>query len=530
MHKLLSKIVLICLFTFFWTSQSNSWSSANSSDPVDVENMDMANWVDSVFNALSPDQRLGQLFMVAAYSNQGQDHVNQIANLVEQENLGGLIFFQGGPKRQARLTNYYQAKAKTPLLIAMDAEWGIGMRLDSIPDFPKAMTLGAIPDTQLIYEMGEEIARQFKELGMHINFAPVVDVNSNPDNPVIGYRSFGENPQAVAKRSVAYMKGMQDHGIIANAKHFPGHGDTEADSHYALPLIRHPENRIWEVDLYPYQELFKENLKSVMVAHLNIPSLGEIGNRPTSLSKKVVTELLQERMKFKGLIFTDALNMQGVTKSYSPGEVDVEALIAGNDVLLYSQNVPKAKAMINQAVAEGKIEQSEIDRRIKKILKSKYEVGLNQYRPIDTYRLVERIVTPTTHEILEKLYASAITVASNKADLIPFRQLDTKRFASLTIGGAGKEFQKGLDKYAKFEHFNIGKASSESEHYNLLKKLEDFDVIVLGVMGISNSPVGLWDSPGMWLCSESFSRDKKPSMCCLEMLTPVSFSKGSTTW
>ncbi|MCR9081864.1 MAG: glycosyl hydrolase, partial [Cyclobacteriaceae bacterium] len=222
MHKLLSKIVLICLFTFFWTSQSNSWSSANSTDPLDVENMDMANWVDSVFNALSPDQRLGQLFMVAAYSNQGQDHVNQIANLVEQENLGGLIFFQGGPKRQARLTNYYQAKAKTPLLIAMDAEWGIGMRLDSIPVFPKAMTLGAIPDTQLIYEMGEEIARQFKELGMHINFAPVVDVNSNPDNPVIGYRSFGENPQAVAKRSVAYMKGMQDHGIIANAKHFPG--------------------------------------------------------------------------------------------------------------------------------------------------------------------------------------------------------------------------------------------------------------------------------------------------------------------
>jgi beta-glucosidase-like glycosyl hydrolase/CubicO group peptidase (beta-lactamase class C family) len=488
MHKLLSKIVLICLFTFFWTSQSNSWSSGKSPDPVAMENMDMANWVDSVFNALSPDQRLGQLFMVAAYSNQGQDHVNQIANLVEKENLGGLIFFQGGPKRQARLTNYYQAKAKTPLLIAMDAEWGIGMRLDSIPNFPKAMTLGAIPDTQLIYEMGEEIARQFKELGMHINFAPVVDVNSNPDNPVIGYRSFGENPQAVARQSVAYMKGMQDHGIIANAKHFPGHGDTEADSHYALPLIRHPETRIWEVDLYPYQELIKEGLKSVMVAHLNIPSLGESGNRPTSLSKKVVTELLQERMKFKGLIFTDALNMQGVTKSYSPGEVDVEALIAGNDVLLYSQNVPKAKELIKKAVVDGRIEQSEIDRRIKKILKSKYEVGLNEYRPIDTYRLVERIVTPTTHEILEKLYASAITVASNKADLIPFRQLDSKRFASLTIGGNGKEFQKGLDKYAKFEHFNIGKASSESEHYNLLKKLEDFDVIVVGVMGISNSP------------------------------------------
>ncbi|NVK49998.1 MAG: serine hydrolase, partial [Cyclobacteriaceae bacterium] len=311
---------------------------------------------------------------------------------------------------------------------------------------------------------------------------------SNPDNPVIGYRSFGENPQAVAARSVAYMKGLQDHGVIANAKHFPGHGDTESDSHYSLPLIRHPEQRIWEVDLYPYQQLFKENLKSVMVAHLNIPSLEDAGNKPTSLSKKVVTDLLQKQMNFKGLIFTDALNMQGVTKFYGPGEVDLQAVLAGNDILLYSQNVSKAKSLIKEAVAAGKIEQTEIDRRVKKILKAKYEVGLHDYQPIELDGLYERLVTPKTEEVLEKLYAAAVTVASNRNELLPFRQLDTKRFASLSIGGKGEEFRKTLSKYAPFEHFNISKAASESEHYNLIKKLEDFDVVIVGMMGISNNP------------------------------------------
>ncbi|TFV93439.1 glycosyl hydrolase [Algoriphagus kandeliae] len=488
MRNWLWKIASLSVLALCFTTPSDGLNSYPMDVETEPENMDMLNWVDSVFNNLNEDERLGQLFMVAAYSNKDQNHVNEITNLIEKENLGGLIFFQGGPVRQAKLTNFYQSKAKTPLLLAMDAEWGIGMRFDSIPDFPKAMTLGAIPDTDLIYEMGKEMARQFKELGMHINFAPVVDVNSNPDNPVIGYRSFGENPQAVAARSVAYMKGLQDHGVIANAKHFPGHGDTESDSHYSLPLIRHPEQRIWEVDLYPYQELFKENLKSVMVAHLNIPSLEETGNKPTSLSKKVVTDLLQKQMNFKGLIFTDALNMQGVTKFYSPGEVDLQALLAGNDVLLYSQNVSKAKALIKDAVANGKIEQGEIDRRVKKILKAKYEVGLNNYWPIELEGLYERIVTPKTEEVREKLFAAALTVASNRNELLPFRQLDTKRFASVSIGGKGDEFQKTLSKYAPFEHFTISKAASESEHYNLMKKLEDFDVVVVGMMGITNNP------------------------------------------
>lgn len=488
MHYTLWRGLGICLIALFFTSGKMDKALLVEDPLVATDPIAQLNWVDSVYQSLSPEDRLGQLFMVAAYSNKDQAHVNEISTLVRNENLGGLIFFQGGPDRQARLTNYYQAQSKTPLFIAMDAEWGLSMRLDSIPDFPKAMTLGAIQNTDLIYDMGAEMARQFKELGMHINFAPVVDVNSNPNNPVIGYRAFGENKQAVAQRAVAYMKGLQDNGVIANAKHFPGHGDTEADSHYDLPVIKHPENRIWDIDLYPYQELFKENLKSVMVAHLNIPSLDNSGNTPTSLSKKVVTDLLQNQMNFQGLVFTDALNMRGVLQSSSPGEVDLKALLAGNDVLLYSQNVPKAKALIKEAMASGKISEKEVERKIKKILRAKYQAGLHKYRPINTSGLLDRLNTPKTEEIRERLYANAITVAANKDDVIPFKKLDMKRFASLSLGGDGKEFQKYLSKYTQFDHFEIEKASSESAHYNLMKKLEDYDVVVVGFMGVTNSP------------------------------------------
>lgn len=467
-------------------------------DPLESKALDEQElWVDSVFHALSFEERLGQLFMVAAYSNKDQKHVDQISQLIKDENLGGLIFFQGGPNRQARLTNLYQAQAKTPLLIAMDAEWGIGMRLDSVVNFPKAMTLGAIQNPALIHEMAAEIARQFHLLGMHVNFAPVVDVNSNPDNPVIGYRAFGENKELVAQRAIAYMKGLQDNGIIANAKHFPGHGDTETDSHYTLPVIQHAEKRIWEVDLYPYQELFKENLMSVMVAHLNIPSLNQGSNLPTSLSKPIVTDLLQNKMNFQGLIFTDALNMRGVTNQRNPGEVDLKALLAGNDVLLYSENVAQAKKLILEAVAQGQISEQEINRRVKKILKAKYWAGLHSYAPIDTYKIAERLTTDKTNEVLEKLYGEAITVAANKDDLLPFKALDIKKIASLSIGDEGAVFSNYLNQYDQVDHYTLPKASAAAAQSTLVKKLEAYDVVVVGLMGVSNSPQrGFGIAPG----------------------------------
>jgi beta-N-acetylhexosaminidase len=482
--------VLFSLVGLLWVFTSGKVDPfVANDDPLNSsDRLGQQEWVDSVFSAMTFEQRLGQLFMVAAYSNKDQKHIDEISNLVKTEHLGGLIFFQGGPNRQARLTNYYQAQSKTPLFIAMDAEWGIGMRLDSVPNFPKAMTLGAIQNHELIYEMGAEIARQFKELGMHINFAPVVDVNSNPNNPVIGYRAFGENKEVVTRRAVAYMKGLQENGVIANAKHFPGHGDTESDSHYTLPVIKHAEKRIWDVDLYPYQELFREDLMSVMVAHLNVPSLDNGSNIPTSLSKPVVTDLLQNRMNFQGLIFTDALNMKGVANLNKPGEVDLKALLAGNDVLLYSQDVPKAKALIKDAVDRGTIKESEINRRVKKILKAKYWAGLDKYKPIDTYKIAERLHTPKTNEVIEKLYAESITVASNKGNVLPFQNLDLQKFASLTIGDDGKVFSQFLKNYTAVDHYTVQKASNETAHYNLIKQLEDYDVVIVGLMGVTNSP------------------------------------------
>lgn len=486
-RRLFHLVSLIAVIALFSSGKSDPFVA--NEDPLNTTNTNsQLSWVDSVFNALTFEDRLGQLFMVAAYSNKDQKHIDEISKLVKEENLGGLIFFQGGPNRQARLTNYYQAQAKTPMLIAMDAEWGVGMRLDSVWNFPKAMTLGAIQDPDQIYQMGTEIARQFKELGMHINFAPVVDVNSNPNNPVIGYRAFGENKEMVTRRAVAYMKGLQDHGVIANAKHFPGHGDTESDSHYTLPVIKHSEKRIWDVDLYPYQELFRENLMSVMVAHLNVPSLSNGSEVPTSLSKPVVTDLLQNRMNFQGLVFTDALNMRGVANFNKPGEVDLKALLAGNDVLLYSQDVPQAKLLIKEAISEGLISEKEVNRRVKKILKAKYWAGLHDYKPINTYKISERLNRPKTKAVIESLYAEAITVASNKDDLLPFVNLDLKRFASLSIGDKGVEFSRYLNKYTQVDHYTIDKASSESAHFNLMKQLEDYDVVVVGLMGITNRP------------------------------------------
>ncbi|MCL6261632.1 serine hydrolase [Aquiflexum sp. TKW24L] len=487
--------VLLGLVVIFQSDVLMGWersaldSKLDEKDPLMSENLGrQMEWVDSIFDTNSFEQRLGQLFMVAAYSNKDEKHTAEITKLVREQNIGGLIFFQGGPVRQANLTNYYQSISKMPLFIAMDAEWGVNMRLDSIIGFPKAMTLGALPDEDLIYEMGKEIAFQFKELGMHINFAPVVDVNSNPNNPVIGYRAFGEEKHLVTRKSLAYMKGLQDNGVMANAKHFPGHGDTETDSHYTLPVIKHTETRIKDIDLYPYRELIENDLMSVMVAHLHVPSMDSETDKATTLSKYVVTDLLKKQMNFKGLVFTDALNMKGVSKYLKPGEVDLHALLAGNDVLLYSLDVPKAKAMILQAVADGKISQEEVDDKIRRILKAKFWAGLDHRRPIETYKLAERINRPEAALLVEKLYERAITVTSNKDNLIPLRNLDIQRFASLTIGGSGTTFQKKLDKYARFDHFAVSNGSDEASLKDLASKLKDYQTIIVGMTGITNSP------------------------------------------
>lgn len=484
----------VCLFLLavccWWQPvEASVESRVADRDPlVSVDPQRQARWVDSVFHSMSFEDRLGQLFMVAAYSNKDQRHKEEISKLIREQKLGGLIFFQGGPVRQAHLTNHYQSLSDVPLFVAMDAEWGPGMRLDSVLQFPKQMTLGATPNEQLVYQMGNEIARQFKEIGMHINFAPVVDVNSNPENPVIGYRAFGEEKELVSRKSIAYMKGMQDHGIMANAKHFPGHGDTNLDSHYTTPVITNSRQRILDVDLHPYRELIREGLMSVMVAHLHVPSLGSEPNKPTTLSPKVVTDLLKEEMGFQGLVFTDALNMKGVSSLYPPGEVDLLALKAGNDVLLYSENVQKSKKLILEAIERGELSRTEVDFRVRKILNAKYWAGLHSTKPVDPYRLVERISTFGTKALIEQLYASSITVAKNDRVDIPLKHLELMQMASLTIGNRGDKFKEQLDKYGKFAHYNLRPNSGPDVYRAMEENLKKHNTIVVGVMGVTNNP------------------------------------------
>ena len=377
------------------------------------QNTESEKWADSIIINMSPEERISQLLMVTAYSNKEKSHTIHISNLIKNYKIGGLMFLQGGPVLQAKLINYYQSISETPLMIAQDAEWGVAMRLDSSIRFPWQMTLGSIQDEKLIYQMGEEVARQCKLIGVNINFAPVVDVNFNPDNPIIGNRSFGEDPFRVGELGVQYMKGMQDNKVLACAKHFPGHGDTDSDSHKELPVIKHSKERLNSVELVPFKMLIENGLGSVMVAHLHIPSLDKTKDLSVSLSPKVVNGLLKTDLKFEGLVITDGLNMTAVSKFYKPGFVDVKALLAGNDILLFSEDVPEAIRQINLAIKNGEITQSEIDSRCKKILLKKYWMGLSNYRALDLEKIKDDLTTNYTHLLNRNLVENSITLLQN---------------------------------------------------------------------------------------------------------------------
>lgn len=440
-------------------------------------------WVDSVFSTMDLDARIGQLFMVAAYSNKDDAHKEEILELVDKYKIGGLIFFQGGPVRQAHLVNEYQSRSDIPLLVAMDAEWGIGMRLDSTIRFPYQMALGAVQDDQLIYTMGGEIARQFKRLGMHVNFAPVLDVNNNANNPVINFRSFGEDKYNVARKGEAYMKGLQDHRVLACGKHFPGHGDTDVDSHKDLPVISHDMGRLKDVELYPFMQLMEKGLGSVMVAHLSIPALDNTENLPSTLSAPIIDGLLKDTLNFNGLVFTDALNMEGVTKYYEPGEVDLNALMAGNDLLLFSLDIPKGIELIKNAVLSGKIPETEIDIRVKKILNLKYWSGLGKYKPIELTGLTEDLNTVEARLLNRKLAEASLTVIRNQGDLLPLKRLDTLRIVSVTIGDTPVDLlNERLSSYTDVRHVLVSEGSPSSQ---VLNSLGESNLVILNLTGLS---------------------------------------------
>ncbi|MCC8359507.1 glycoside hydrolase family 3 N-terminal domain-containing protein [Salinimicrobium sediminilitoris] len=445
-------------------------------------------WVDSIMTGLSLEEKIGQLIMVAAYSNRGEKHKKEILKLIEEQKIGGLIFFQGDAESQVELMNGYQEASKVPLIGAIDAEWGLGMRLDNTISYPFQMALGAIQDNQLLYEMGKEMARQVRLSGLHVNFAPVVDVNNNPANPVINFRSFGEDKINVSTKSIAYMKGMQDHKLFTTAKHFPGHGDTDTDSHYALPQINHPLARLDSLELYPFRRLIEAGVGGVMVAHLNIPALDASG-LPSTLSRPIITELLKERLNFEGLIVTDAMNMMGVTKGNLPGVVDKDAILAGNDLLEFTEDVPKTIEEVKKAVELGLISEAEIDDKVRKVLAVKQWVGLNEYERVKKKGLEKKLNSPAAKYLHEQLVEASLTVLKNDKNSMPLKELDLLKIALVSIGAKKRtEFQKSLRLYTEVEDYQLPMDADASDIAELRKELQDYNLVIVGIHDDSRFP------------------------------------------
>lgn len=451
-----------------------------SSDPI--------KWVDSIYNRLNMNERIAQLFMVAAYSGTDKYNETEIKKLIGTYKIGGLIFMQGTASKQALLTNAYQKQSETPLLIAMDAEWGLGMRLTGIQDLPKQMFLGATRNEDLINRTAHAIADQCSRLGVHINFAPVADVNNNPKNPVINARSFGENKGLVSLMAKAYMHGLQDNGIMACAKHFPGHGDTDVDSHLDLPKINKSKLQLDSLEFYPFKDLIEQGIQSVMVAHLNIPSLETNKNVPSTLSSSIVKQLLKQELKFQGLVFTDALNMKGVTKYYQPGEVDYLAFKAGNDVLLFSENVGEGISRIKKAIDANEIPEKQLEESVKKILLAKFNAGLSQFKNIDTANIDNDINLLTTTLRLQTA-EDGITLLTDPYNVMDkVRKKEENKIAFVFIGDHIPQEYK-----AEVEKNNIGEIfyaeyTNARNLQNLQARLSKYDAVVASIHGMSRYP------------------------------------------
>lgn len=453
-------------------------------------------WVDSVFKKMNRNEKIAQLFMVRAHSNLGQKYADSVGTVIKKEHLGGVVFFQGGPGRQAPIINQYQANSKIPLMIAMDGEWGLGMRLDSTVSYPYQMTLGAIQDNSLIYKMGQEVAKDFKRLGMQINFAPVMDVNNNPRNPVINYRSFGENKYNVAQKGIAYVKGMQESGLFTTAKHFPGHGDTDVDSHFDLPQLNFTAGRLDSLEMYPFKQAFAEDLSGVMVAHINIPALDPTPNLPSTLSKPIVTDILKEKLGFKGLVFSDAMEMKGVLKYFPNGEADVRSLIAGMDVIELSENTGRAIKLIKKSIRHKRLTWVNINEKVKKILMAKYWMGLSKVDSVKTEDLISDLNRPTSFQLIQQLTDAAITVIKG-ADQLPLRNDFVRKTAILSVGENMPTVFSDMIKKSntKNQLFIIPKDISVKEMVAVKAELQNFDQVVLAIYDTRKRPASILDYP-----------------------------------
>ncbi len=457
------------------------------------------NWADSVYNSLSKDQRIAQLMVVrtSTYDSKTKKAIfldKEAAELIAKYNVGGICLFQGSPVRQAEMVNSLQAIAKTPLMVCIDGEWGLGMRMiDSVLPLPKQMMLGAVKDATIVYKYGELVAEQCRRMGIQVNYAPVVDVNNNPNNPVINDRSFGEDKYKVADFGVAYMKGMQDNGVMACAKHFPGHGDVSVDSHYDLPVINKSTAQLDSLELYPFRKIFEAGVGSVMIAHLYIPSIDTTANRATSLSPNNINGLLRETIGYQGLTFTDALEMQGVKKFFPDGEASVQSIIAGNDMLCLPGDVPLSIEKIKKAIKQKKLSWTDIEVHCKKVLMAKYQYGLAGLQPVNTFNLTADLNSKVPE--MRKLVAeNAITLLASKEDaFFPLGEKENNKPGDVAYVAVGinriNDFGRRMDADYKAGVFYFDYSKTEADAAELVSKLKErYQRIIVGVHNTTRSP------------------------------------------
>lgn len=465
----------ILFFTFYlFTAVLTAQTETNLYRQADKTELNP--WVDSVYNSLSLDEKIGQLFMPVVESKSSWK--TKIAGYINNQKIGGVLFSKGTLAMQAEMTNYLQSIAKTPLFVALDGEWGLSMRLRDAPRFPRNLITGAIHDEETLKQYGKEVARQCREMGIHINFAPSIDVHSNPDNPVIGSRSFGELPANVARQGIAFARGMEENGVMAVAKHFPGHGDTSEDSHRTLPTISHDLARLDSLELHPFQQYVNAGLSGMMLGHLNVPVLNTNG-LPASLSINVGQKLLKDRMGFTGLTFTDGMAMKGVSNQ---PDMSVKALLAGNDVILGVINQEKEFQQVKQAVEKGVISPALLEEKVRKILTYKYILGVHHVKPIDIRTLNRNIHAPESEWTQRKIYDKAITLVKNNDSILPVRALDKNRIAAVAIGIPEQNtFQKWLKKYAGVNTFQAITVDSIAP---LSDKLKEFDIVLISVHSV----------------------------------------------
>ncbi len=452
-------------------------------------------WVDSVMSQMSLQQKVAQLIMPAVYSNKDEAYNNKTIEQFCKNQYGGIIYMQGDPVNQILLNNRLQSALKIPAMVALDAEYGLGMRLKETIRFPRNMVLGAIQDNQLIFDFGAELARQCKRVGVHINFAPVIDVNVNAENPIIGSRSYGENVDSVVTKSIAFTQGLQSEHVMAVAKHFPGHGDTNTDSHLATPIISHSRQRLDSIELTPFRKLINNELNGIMVAHLTVPAL-EADSTPATLSARISDTLLQQQLGFNGLVFTDGLNMRGVTNRFSQKEIGIKALNAGADILLFPENAENMLNGIIESIETGAIDTNIINQKCRKVLKAKYWFGLNSYTEIDTCNVLSDLNNNYAKLLNRRIIESGLTLIQ-KQDVLPIKTLKDNKILSIAISEtvtAENEFQKQLSLYAQVDHIQVSIFATDSAIAKIVDTAKQYNTVIICTLGtneIAKSNYGL---------------------------------------